>query len=356
MTEFISGRNRPDLIRPSAKTLGVGVFPTGPVSEVVETVRLAEDLGYETAWIGDSQTIWRESNVSMTAAALATSKIIIGSGVTNTVTRHISVTAAAFATLAELSGGRTAVGIGPGDSSVRTMGLSPSRLVDFEQDVLRLQSLLRAEQVKGLAETDGEFRLEYLKEPSGVPIFIGATGKRTVELAGRIADGIILAVGAETDLLFDRLDRYYSAVEGSGRQRDDVKLSMWIPTAITSDSDEAISLARAHVARTLKRKIDIPLNEEETAARDAIRENYDYQSHMDPTAKHAALVPASLVKRFAIAGDHGEAVKQIATLVPYVDQINIIPVSHDFDQRRETIEACKRAFDEAISTTISLVS
>ena len=96
---------------------GLGLFPTEPPRSIVETTKLAEDLGYAHVWMGDSQLIWREVYVNLGAAGLATSRITLGQGVTNPITRHPTVTASALATLSELTDGRVALGIGAGDSS-----------------------------------------------------------------------------------------------------------------------------------------------------------------------------------------------------------------------------------------------
>src|SRR5439155_4812476 len=86
--------------------LSLGLFPTESPGRMVELTRLAEDLGFSCAWIGDSQMIWREAYVILGAAALATSRITLATGVTNPVTRDPAVVAAAMETLHELSGGR----------------------------------------------------------------------------------------------------------------------------------------------------------------------------------------------------------------------------------------------------------
>ncbi|MDT0550434.1 LLM class flavin-dependent oxidoreductase, partial [Streptomyces lonegramiae] len=122
---------------------GVGLFPTEPVGTMCEYVRLSESLGYDNVWFGDSQNIWRESSTVMGAAAVGTERIIFGTGVTNAVTRHQSLLASTWATLAEYTGGRVALGIGTGDSSLRTMGLKPLKLAELEESIRELRALFR---------------------------------------------------------------------------------------------------------------------------------------------------------------------------------------------------------------------
>jgi 5,10-methylenetetrahydromethanopterin reductase len=153
-------------------TKGVGLFPTEPVGALCEYTALAESLGYQSVWFGDSQNIWRESSITMGAAAAGTSRVVLGTGVTNAVTRHQSLLASTWATLSEYTGGRVALGIGTGDSSLRTMGLKPLKLAELEQAVTELRTLFRGEEVIE-HDSGAAFRLAYLKEPVHVPIYIG---------------------------------------------------------------------------------------------------------------------------------------------------------------------------------------
>lgn len=78
----------------SAVQFGVGLFPTESPRRMVELIKLAEDLGYTCAYVGDSQMIWREAYTILGAAAMATSRITLATGVTNPLTRDRSVIAA----------------------------------------------------------------------------------------------------------------------------------------------------------------------------------------------------------------------------------------------------------------------
>src|SRR5436309_6659077 len=124
----------------SSLNFGVGFFPTEPLAKMTRLAKLSEDLGYSHVRIGDSHLIWREAFVNMAAVALNTTKVRIGTGVTNPLTRHPSVVASAFATLEEFAPERFVVGIGLGDSSVETMGLKPARLGDFEKAVAQMRA------------------------------------------------------------------------------------------------------------------------------------------------------------------------------------------------------------------------
>src|ERR1700757_1082755 len=125
----------------SSFEFGVGLFPTEPLQKMIHLAKLSEELGFSHIWVGDSHLIWREAYVNMAAVALNTTKVRIGTGVTNPLTRHPSVIASAYATLEEFAPERFIVGIGLGDSSVETMGLQPARLSYFEKAVADIRAL-----------------------------------------------------------------------------------------------------------------------------------------------------------------------------------------------------------------------
>src|SRR5882757_2108289 len=231
--------------RPVMVSKGVGLFPTEPVEQIREYVRLAEELGYEHAWIGDSQNIWRESSVTMGAAAVGTERIVLGTGVTNAVTRHRSLLASHWATLAEYTGGRVALGIGTGDSSLRTMGLEPLKLAELEHAIDELRTLFRGEKVKE-ASSGAEFHLNYLDGPVDIPIYIAGSAPKILEMSGRVADGVIVLVGTAPQFIEGALRRIEAGAKASGRTLEDLHIVLWTPTAINEDPQEARDLVRAH--------------------------------------------------------------------------------------------------------------
>ena len=119
-----------------------GVTPDRPVAELAELAAHAEDLGMKGVWIADSQTVFRDVYVAMAACAARTTTVLLGPAVSNIVTRHPSVLAGAIATLAEMTSGRVALGLGVGGSATSTVGLDRSRLADLEEAILAIQAML----------------------------------------------------------------------------------------------------------------------------------------------------------------------------------------------------------------------
>src|SRR4051794_10105755 len=181
-------------------TFGLGLFPTESPRRMVDLTRLAEELGFGCVYLGDSQMIWREAYVILGAAAMATSRITLATGVTNPVTRDPTVVAAGMAALHELMGGRTLLGIGTGDSSVETLGKKPARLAALEQAVQLIRGLVAGQTVSH-PESSAAVRLTYAQPDTRVPIYIAVSSPRIHRLAGQVARGAVVLVGVDPRFL-----------------------------------------------------------------------------------------------------------------------------------------------------------
>src|SRR5947209_19104107 len=148
-----------------------------PVPAIVRQVKLAESLGFDTAWTTDPHLVCRELWVTLPACVLGTSRIRLGPGVTVPQTRHFSVTASAIATLHDLAGDRLVLGIGTGGSSAETMGLSvqrAARIATLETMVQGIRSLVTKGTVR--FDTGGEGRSALLAQPRPVPRYVARAG------------------------------------------------------------------------------------------------------------------------------------------------------------------------------------
>jgi 5,10-methylenetetrahydromethanopterin reductase len=318
----------------SELSFGVGLFPTEPLAKMIGLSKLAERLGFGHLWIGDSHLIWREAYVNLTAAALSTATVKLGTGVTNPLTRHPSVLASAYATLEELAPGRFIVGIGLGDSSVETMGMRPATLAYFEKTVRQMRELLSGREV----ELDSG-KIHLLHPCKGkIPIYIAASGPKMLELSGRIADGIIVLVGVADDYIAHAKEKIAIGAKAAGRNLEDIHLVLWVPCAV-SDIAPAKDAVKAHVARVVAHPLPYVLDPREQKVLAEIRKTYDYYHHMDQQANHAEVIPDWLVDKFAIAGTQKECSAQVERLRQSgIDQIAIIPYGVGGGDRAETLK------------------
>jgi 5,10-methylenetetrahydromethanopterin reductase len=318
---------------------GVGLFPTEPLQKMIQLAKLSEELGFSHVWIGDSHLIWREAYVNMAAAALNTSKVKLGTGVTNPLTRHPSVVASAYATLEELAPGRFIVGIGLGDSSVETMGMKPAKLGYFEKTIKQMRDLLAGKEVE--LET-GKIHLKHATKNS-IPIYIAASGPKMLELSGRIADGIIVLVGVADEYLRQAKEKIEAGAKAAGRKLSDIHLVLWVPCAVSDDAP-AKDAVKAHVARVVAHPQPYVLDAQEQKVLEEIRKTYDYYHHMDQEANHAEVIPDWLVDKFAIAGTVAECRAQVERIKKSgIQQIAIIPYSPPGGSREETMRGFARA-------------
>lgn len=312
-------------VRQARSGRGLSVYPTAPPGAVRALAHRAEALGYEHLWFGDSQNLWREAYVTMGAAAVGTSRIVFGTGVTNGVTRHLSVIASAWATLHELTEGRVAAGFGVGDSALRTMGHRPMRVAELEALITDLRMLWRGEEVKD-DRGDSPYRIAYVERALSVPVYVAASGPRLLDLAGRVADGVILLVGTDPATVRSAVAAVAAGARSTGRSLADLHVVLWAPVAIEDAAAGARDQVRAHVARTVLRPIDLELKPAEQEAVQRIRQEYDYYAHMVPGSPHAQLVTDDLVRRFALAGTFDECRAQAKALSDAgIDQLAMVP-------------------------------
>ena len=323
----------------SAFDFGVGLFPTEPLQQMIHLAKVTEDLGYTHIWVGDSHLIWREAYVNMAAMALSTTRVKLGTGVTNPLTRHPSVVASAYATLEEYSPGRTIVGIGLGDSSVETMGMKPATLANFEAALMQMRELFEGKEAQ---LPSGKIHLLHPCK-NKVPIYIAASGPKMLELSGRIADGIIVLVGVADEYIAHAREKISAGAKAAGRRIEDINLVLWVPCAV-SEKAPAKDAVKAHVARVVAHPLPYVLDPKEQQVLQDIRKTYDYYHHMDQQANHAEVIPDWLVDKFAIAGTVEQCHAQIQRIKKTgIQQIAIIPYSAPGGSREETIRGFAKA-------------
>src|SRR5258705_7475216 len=269
----------------------IGILASQPLPVIVEQVRLAESLGFDTAWIADTHLVCRELWVILTACAAATSRIRLGPGITVPHTRHISVTASAIATLHELAPGRLVLGVGTGGSASETMGLSvakTARVTTLEFMAHALKHLLRGESIR--LDTGTDARLAWLPQPVDIPLYLAGSGPRMLDAAGRLGDGAIMYSGVAPWLLEAALAFVHAGAQAAGRAPADVDIAIWAPTSIASDRALARHHVRGRVASALRHAFPVKWNPEDQVVIDQVRAAYDSYQHATAASPHRLLV------------------------------------------------------------------
>jgi 5,10-methylenetetrahydromethanopterin reductase len=159
-------------------------------------VRVAEELGYERAWLYDSPSLYPDVWAILAMAAERTSRIGLGPAVLVPSLRHPMTNAAAVATLCALAPDRVAVAIGAGFTGRYVLGQKPMRWTDVAHYVRTLKSLLRGEDAEWEGAVVSMLHPEGFgaSRPIDVPILIGADGPKGLAVARELADGVFSAV------------------------------------------------------------------------------------------------------------------------------------------------------------------
>src|SRR5436190_22438326 len=167
-----------------------------PIRDGMRYAQLAEANGFEAVWQAESRLV-REATVPMAAFAAVTDRIRIGSGVVNNWTRNVALMASTFATLDDLAPGRVMLGIGAWwDPLAAKVGIRRRRPLQAMREYVEvLRGLLAMDRVTFHGEfvDVDDIELDIVhgdRSPKQVPIYIGATGLRMMELAGEVADGV----------------------------------------------------------------------------------------------------------------------------------------------------------------------
>ena len=306
----------------------IGILASQPVPAIVEQVKLAETLGFDTAWITDTHLVCRELWVTLAACALGTSRIRLGPGITVPHTRHISVTASALATLDEMAEGRVVVGVGTGGSAAQTMGLTleqVSRVATLEHMAVSLRRLLARDPIT--FESGATGGLAWLAEPRRVPIYAAGSGPRMLTTAGRVGDGVIMYASTSPPILRAGLDRIAEGARASGRSLSELDVVLWTPMSIARDGALARDHARGRVASALRHPLPVPFDEDDEVLVRRLRASYDAYEHATAGSRHRALVPDRLVDLMALAGTPDEVVGRVRAIaaIPEISRIILLP-------------------------------
>lgn len=328
-------------------TIGAQFLPER-FEDCVASVRAAEDAGYSHAWFIDSQILWQDCFVYMTSVLAATSRIVVGTAVTNPYTRHVTTTASAFATLAELHPGRLELGIGRGDSAVRTMGLNPVKTTFLQESIPLLRDLMAGRHVT-INGADVHFR--WLDGDAGVPIMMSATGPKNLRLAGTLADRVMLYVGVSDEAVRWAMDHVRAGAAEAGRDPDAIRFSVLTAMWVDEDPQVAWDACRwapaacaNHIADTMKRNPAHDMPGVMTRLPQS-RDEYDYYAgHLSSDADHTAYLTGELIDDYAIAGDVEKVRATVRRLFDLgVDEISCAYLNSAYDQMatvgREVIDA-----------------
>lgn len=214
----------------------------------------AEDLGYESVWLTETR-FTRDAITTAAAVAAATNRVRIGTAVTNPFTRGAVLTAVTFATLDELAEGRLLFGFGPGSPHIlRRQGFA------FEYPLTRMcehievvRRLLTGERVtyEGRTVRVDNVALDFQPYRPRIPLYLGVTGPKAMEIAAEIADGVILNGFVSAEYSARAIERLRRRAAQVGRPADEIEIASWLMVSVDLDAAKAKEAVRPMVATYL---------------------------------------------------------------------------------------------------------
>ncbi len=279
------------------------------VSEAIEYVQYAEQKGFDAVWQADSRLV-REATVPMAAFAASTDTIKVGSGVLDMWTRNPARLAATFSTLDDLAPGRILCGLGAWwDPLASKVGVDRRRPLGAMREVVTVvRALLADENVT----FDGDYvhledvELDYVhqpRRPKDVPIYIGATGMKMMELTGEIADGVVLNYLVSPDYNRRAMDALAEGAARAGRTVDDLDRPQLVVCSLAEDRAEALDAARLLVTQYLGQQPHImAASGVPDSLLDQVNAVLTWPATMEQVEAASKLVPDDIVQMLCAAG------------------------------------------------------
>ncbi len=312
------------------KRVGLYLQDAHDIRDGVDCVRYAEEKGFEAVWQAESRLV-RDAIVPMAAYAAATERIHVGSGVINNWTRNIGLLASTFLTLDDLAPNRIICGIGAWwDPLAKNVGIERRKpLLAMRETVEVFKRLLSLERVTFHGEFHQVDNIELdvvhgRREPRNVPIMIGATGPKMMELAGEISDGIVLNYCVPVDYNDRAMDRLAIGARKAGRTIDDIERPQLVVCSVEHDHDKAIDATRVLLTQYLAQQPHIA--KASGVSNDVVAEiqsilGWPATNEQIQAAKH--LVPDDLIYRITASGTPDEAVAKVQE---YIDHGATCPI------------------------------
>ncbi|MEC7809983.1 MAG: LLM class flavin-dependent oxidoreductase [Actinomycetota bacterium] len=284
----------------------VNLIPETSIDLIRDLAVRSEELGFERCWVYDEGLATRDVYVTMTAILEATENLVVGPGITNSYTRHPGQTAAAIASLDEMSNGRAFLGIGAGGSlTLDPLGIERLKpLETVRQTISACRKLFAGERVD-LEAPGFSFKSAYLDYGrSDIEIWLAGRGPKMLDLGGSEADGVML------DFIFKpSLGNYLEQIR-IGARRNNNEPKICYSTMIVTD-DESLEIVRPHMTYRL---VDSPKEVREElgiSEKEISKIHAALAEGLEPAAQH---VKDEWVLPFVISGSVKECSEELYSL------------------------------------------
>lgn len=310
-------------------TFGIRFPPAEGPEATSKLAHEAENAGFSNIWAVDTPLLAGElfdPYVDLVPVALNTNQVRLGPAVSPLYLRSPVATAAGILSLDRISGGRAILGLGTGGSALVTLGVSKDESLTYTRGALERQHVLR-EQVElyrrifaGEPVSVGQRDIQ-LAEPRPIEIYLAASGPKMLELAGGIADGVMIHVGIWPPAVKDAIDRIHRGAEAAGRDPATIDIVCSTYTAISPSGDRQADIRHVKPEASFFYSIMPKLVEQagfETSRRfpekmphPDMTHAYDWEEAMDAADTY---IPDALVKAFCLVGPADAAIARIREL------------------------------------------
>ena len=293
--------------------VSAGVSPRQSFESWAAFVSGLEAEGVRRIWVIDSQLAMKDVYAGLVVAALNTTRIGLGTGVTNAVTRHPTVTANAITAVDEISGGRAVLGLGAGDSALYGIGLKPQKVAEVEQAVAYFRTAA-----------------------ASIPIYLAVSQERMCNLAGRVADGAILMGPADPDMVRRQVEWI-----AAGGPKAGFEIAFIAPTSTEIEDVRSWASTQARLMthyKELPASLDRFRGELQRSA-----ESYNYSEHLSMSAEHSEAVSDDLVRALGVVGTPEECAARLRQLRDAGVDSFIFPLSG-----RDRVGRWRRLRDEVL--------
>ncbi len=293
-----------------------------PIREGMELARYAEAKGFDAVWQAESRLV-REATVPMASFLAVTERIKVGSGVVNNWTRNPALLASTFATLDDLAPGRVVLGIGAWwDPLASKVGIERTRpLVAMRETIEAVRALLNNETVTyhgEFVDFDG-VELDYVhqeRRPKDVPIYLGATGMKMMELAGEIADGVVLNYLVSPAYNTEAMEHLAAGAARAGRSVDDLDRPQLVVCSLDDDRRAALDGARMLVTQYLGQQPHImKASGVPESVLDDVGTVLTWPATHEQVVEAAKLVPDEIVQMISASGTADECRDKVSEYI-----------------------------------------
>lgn len=305
---------------------GFGHVPSEYFEHHVQLVVLAEELGYDYAWLPD-QTFFRDPYVMLGLCAARTNRIHLGVGVTNPYTRHPSIAARAVATFDEVSRGRAVLGIGAGNNKelLGPLGIDQGRIaLKCREMLLVVREMLSGRPVvfRGEEFTVDSAQIEFDARPD-LQLYLAGRGPMILATAGEVADGAIIGGLCSEKGLAYAFDLIEGGATKAGRTLSELDIVSWVTVHLTNQRKAVLDNLRPVVGHIMGGAPEVVLRtlgfEPEFVA--LLKKKY---SEGGPQAV-APMITDQAIDAFAIVGDADECTERIRQLEKWgVTQLSLL--------------------------------